>query len=655
MTENQLMVVVVDSNGVQSGRVDPNKDVFEEEGYLIVDMCKVEITAEQAASLVTQDQIIGEDRDFLSGPVVAILLKRENAYQHFQTIKHDVDDCYWSIDPWTSLRDKSIFFPQPAVLQRTLVILKPEYSPSDEKTVRDVIEANEFVIVGDLSRIIGPEVAKEIFEDSKDDVDYITSELSLVLVLEKMAAVDEWLLLMGPSEPMLARNVAPETLRAQLGTDMIRNSTYGSMSTEKAQADVASLFPEPFELERTLAIIKPDILANGLVPLVMREIADNGFTVLAIEEVYLSQQRIQLLYEEHRDEAFFEDLCRYMNGQVLVMILGKPGGLTAWNYLIGPKDSAEARNTKPHTLRGRYGTDKLRNGFHGSTDPTSARREIDLYFPQISVQKIPTLVEVEDLLNKKPSPRPHVESKKSLNDVLVDGLTQLCRIKPVGTEAVIWLAEWLLRNNPNKPSVATVEFPDDEVDVRGELEKSTDGEKVEILWAVGGPGSSRSAQARTIADQYGFEFIDVAELVKSVASSGTEYGELIKKCKADKRSIPTHVPVNLIKNALLSCRGKNKFLIDGFPSSLTEAFDFEKRVCAADRIMYFDCSQKTTLSRIKEELGADGEEAGLVALADFRENVFPLLDHYSTFGKIVKISTDGSDAMVSQRVNRVFK
>ena len=218
----------------------------------------------------------------------------------------------------------------------------------------------------------------------------------------------------------------------------------------------------------------------------MREIADNGFTVLASEEVHLSQQRVQLLYEEHKDELYFENLTTYMNGTVLVMILGKPGALQAWNYLIGPKDVQAEAASKPNSLRARYGTDELRNGFHGSSDPVSARKEIDLYFPQISVQKIPTLMEVEDLLNKKPAPRPHVEPKKSLNDVLVDGLTQLCRIKPVGTEAVVWLAEWLLRNNPNKPSVATVEFPDEQMDVRGELEKSTEGEKIEILWAVGG-------------------------------------------------------------------------------------------------------------------------------------------------------------------------
>ena len=173
-------------------------------------------------------------------------------------------DCYWSIDAWTTLRDKSIFFPQPAVLERTLVILKPDYKPSDEATIMNLIAENEFVIVGKLARLIGPEVAKEIFNESVDDVNFITSEVSLVLVLEKMGAIDEWMLLMGPSYPLLAKSVAPDTIRAKMGVDQVHNAVYGSVSSEKAQADISSLFPEPFEIERTLAIIKPDILVCPL-------------------------------------------------------------------------------------------------------------------------------------------------------------------------------------------------------------------------------------------------------------------------------------------------------------------------------------------------------------------------------------------------------
>ena len=42
---------------------------------------------------------------------------------------------------------------------------------------------------------------------------------------------------------------------------------------------------------------------------------------------------------------------------------------------------------------------------------------------------------------------------ESVHQVLVKGLVELCKVKPVGPEAVKFLGEWLLVNNPNKPSV----------------------------------------------------------------------------------------------------------------------------------------------------------------------------------------------------------
>lgn len=48
---------------------------------------------------------------------------------------------------------------------------------------------------------------------------------------------------------------------------------------------------------------------------------------------------------------------------------------------------------------------------------------------------------------------PMSEGIDSVHQVLVKGLVELCKVKPVGPEAVKFLGEWLLVNNPNKPSV----------------------------------------------------------------------------------------------------------------------------------------------------------------------------------------------------------
>jgi len=645
----EYIIAVVDATGVRNSRHGPNIEILEEAGFLLLNRTKLVVTEEQAAALTSN---FPEARDFLSGPVVALQLKKDDAYETFAKIRHELTDIYASCDGWSTLRDEKVFFPTKPSLERTLVVVKPEYTQEDYSKVLQTIEDNDFVLIDRLSRIMTPDMAKAMFSD-KESMDYMTSDVSMALVVEKVDAVDEWSLLLGPADPELAKQIAPKSLRAQLGKDKVRNAVYGSSSAENAERDIGLRFPGPFAMERTLALIKPDVVQNGYLEEVLDVIAANGFTVLASERLNLSAERVEQLFAEHKDKPTFPEMARYMrSGPCMALVLGKPGALGAWSKLVGPQDVATARTSKPDSLRARFATGGEMDGFFCSADADSAAKEINAYFPQLSVEKIPSLLEVEEIMNDKPEPRPHVQASKSLNDVLVDGLTQLCRIKPVGMDAVTWLGEWLLQNNPNKPTVAQPVVEEAEVTVAEAVQaKASDPEQqTQIIWAVGAKGSGRDEQCNYIVKNYGYEFIDVGALIAATEASGNEYGELIKECKRLGKAVPTHVTTNLIKEAILGCEGSSKFLVNAFPSSLDEAFDFESRVGDASMLLYFDCSDGTRTER----LGQDAE--GMAGdVKEFKEAIFPVVDHYATFSKICKISTDGSEAQVTGRVARIFR
>jgi hypothetical protein len=46
---------------------------------------------------------------------------------------------------------------------------------------------------------------------------------------------------------------------------------------------------------------------------------------------------------------------------------------------------------------------------------------------------------------------------ESVNPTLLEGLGQLCKVKPA--DPVVWLADWLLMNNPNKPRTDDIITP----------------------------------------------------------------------------------------------------------------------------------------------------------------------------------------------------
>lgn len=73
------------------------------------------------------------------------------------------------------------------------------------------------------------------------------------------------------------------------------------------------------------------------------------------------------------------------------------------------------------------------------------------------ISKIKKRATGTDLENFIKAPMPGCP--ESINDVLVAGLVELCKVKPVGVDAVQWLGEWLINNNPNQPRVVE---PEDE-------------------------------------------------------------------------------------------------------------------------------------------------------------------------------------------------
>lgn len=107
-------------------------------------------------------------------------------------------------------------------------------------------------------------------------------------------------------------------------------------------------------------------------------------------------------------------------------------------------------------MRALFGTDGTFNATHGSDSTKSAAREIKFYFPNLIL---------EPLL--EPSTAQHYITT-NLHPALSKALTALAREKPSAEkfEAITFLAQFLLANNPNKPRIITPDAwdPADEED-----------------------------------------------------------------------------------------------------------------------------------------------------------------------------------------------
>jgi nucleoside-diphosphate kinase len=131
-------------------------------------------------------------------------------------------------------------------------------------------------------------------------------------------------------------------------------------------------------VERTLAIIKPDAVAKGVIGQIVTRIEQAGLRILAARVVHMTYEDAAGFYAVHRAKPFFGSLCEFMiQGPCLVMVLEGDGVIQRWRDLMGATDF---RKAAPGTIRADFASSIEANAVHGSDSPESAAFEIAYFF-----------------------------------------------------------------------------------------------------------------------------------------------------------------------------------------------------------------------------------------------------------------------------------
>ena len=139
-------------------------------------------------------------------------------------------------------------------------------------------------------------------------------------------------------------------------------------------------------MERTLAIIKPDAVGRNLAGNIIARLQSEGFGVLGLKMIRLSQDDAQRFYAVHRERPFFDSLTAYMaSGPIMPLLLQRDDAITTLRDVMGATDPSQAA---PGTLRQEFGVDVEKNSIHGSDSPASAAQEIPFFFSQMECHEV---------------------------------------------------------------------------------------------------------------------------------------------------------------------------------------------------------------------------------------------------------------------------
>ena len=133
-------------------------------------------------------------------------------------------------------------------------------------------------------------------------------------------------------------------------------------------------------MEKTLAIIKPDAVANKNIGNIISRIEKEEFNILEIKMLKLTKKEAEDFYSVHKEKSFFAELVELMiSGPIVVLALEKKDAIQRWRNVMGATNPTEA---KENTIRKLYGKSVGNNATHGSDSLENAKKEIAFFFPK---------------------------------------------------------------------------------------------------------------------------------------------------------------------------------------------------------------------------------------------------------------------------------
>ena len=131
---------------------------------------------------------------------------------------------------------------------------------------------------------------------------------------------------------------------------------------------------------RTFTIIKPDSVRKGNFGKIISRLESEGFRVLGVKKIALSERQAQAFYAVHKERPFYGSLVEYMtSGPVYVAALEKDNAVASLRQVMGATDPAKA---DANTIRKEFGESIEQNAIHGSDSDENAKIEIGFFFAE---------------------------------------------------------------------------------------------------------------------------------------------------------------------------------------------------------------------------------------------------------------------------------
>lgn len=211
------------------------------------------------------------------------------------------------------------------------------------------------------------------------------------------------------------------------------------------------------------------------------------------------------------------------------------------------------------------------------------------------------------------------------------------------------------------------------------------------LVLLGGPGSGKGTQAEKIENQFGVIHLSTGELFRENVKNQTELGTLAKSFMDKGNLVPDEVTVGMVRERMKDPETEAGVLFDGFPRTFAQAEALDNLMSKLDReinlVLNLSVSDDEIVRRLSGRMicgecelpfhkefnpfqtcpyeKCEGEhlyqrdddkpETVRARLRVFQKQTAPLIDYYSSQGKLVTVSGEGGVDEVFESIREVLE
>lgn len=283
---------------------------------------------------------------------------------------------------------------------RTLAMIKPDAYNNMGRILSAITQSG--IVVSKLNMVRMDNASATAFVNMQEGegsgpehVQLLTSDVIVVMELIGQDVVNMWQAMMGPFSPSEAQAQAPRSIRAQLGTDDVRNAVHGSANNEKAEQEVDFFFgpgknwPTTALFNNcTLCIVRPHAFVSGAGEIVSRILAE-GFEISAMCLWHLDKAGAEEFLEVYKGvlPEYHDMVAQLGAGACLVMEVRQEDAVNSFRSLVGPHDPEVAKHLRSSTIRAQFGLDRVRNAVHCTDLPEDGLLEVEYFFNILYARK----------------------------------------------------------------------------------------------------------------------------------------------------------------------------------------------------------------------------------------------------------------------------